>query len=184
MRETKLQLPLFLSILITLFISVVVLASEFDDLAEDNYSWLNDEDDQVKHGSEPPKFKEKVWDYYMGRTISVRNMNQMVAYQKGLTTWAKWVDLNLDPRKTRAIFRSMSPRHNSTARGIEKMRFPVYLQDITTISAFRRGRAPFCVQKGHGTREKQHLREFSSDCSHWCLPGVPDIWNEMLSVLL
>lgn len=41
-----------------------------------------------------------------------RNMNQMVAYQKGLTTWAKWVDLNLDPRKTRVIFRSMSPRHN------------------------------------------------------------------------
>lgn len=36
----------------------------------------------------------------------------MVAYEKGLTTWAKWVDLNLDPSKTRVIFRSMSPRHN------------------------------------------------------------------------
>ena len=41
-----------------------------------------------------------------------RNLNPMVAYQKGLLTWAKWVDLNLDPRKTRVIFRSMSPRHN------------------------------------------------------------------------
>jgi len=42
----------------------------------------------------------------------ITNMNPMVAYQKGLSTWARWVDLNLNPRKTRVIFRSMSPRHN------------------------------------------------------------------------
>lgn len=41
-----------------------------------------------------------------------RNLNPMVAYEKGLVTWAKWVDLNLDPRTTRIIFRTMSPRHN------------------------------------------------------------------------
>lgn len=46
-----------------------------------------------------------------GHTL-VKSMNPMVAYQKGLTTWAKWVDLNLDPHKTRVFFRSMSPRHN------------------------------------------------------------------------
>jgi len=39
-------------------------------------------------------------------------MNPMVAYEKGLTTWAKWIDLNVDPSKTQVIFRSMSPRHN------------------------------------------------------------------------
>lgn len=22
------------------------------------------------------------------------------------------------------------------------------------------------------------------DCSHWCLPGVPDSWNELLSVII
>lgn len=42
----------------------------------------------------------------------LRNVNPMVAYEKGLTTWAKWVDLNLNPSKARVIFRSMSPRHN------------------------------------------------------------------------
>lgn len=42
----------------------------------------------------------------------IQSMNPMVAYEKGLTTWARWVDLNLDPRKTRVVFRSMSPRHN------------------------------------------------------------------------
>lgn len=41
-----------------------------------------------------------------------KDMNPMVAYEKGLLTWANWIDLNLDPRKTRVFFRSMSPRHN------------------------------------------------------------------------
>lgn len=41
-----------------------------------------------------------------------KDMNPMIAYQKGLSTWARWVDLNLDPSRTRVIFRSMSPRHN------------------------------------------------------------------------
>lgn len=41
-----------------------------------------------------------------------QDMNRMVAYQRGLQTWAKWIDLNLDPRQSRVIFRSMSPRHN------------------------------------------------------------------------
>ncbi|KAF7847007.1 hypothetical protein BT93_L3463 [Corymbia citriodora subsp. variegata] len=52
------------------------------------------------------------WDYYMEGRSMFTNINPMVAYEKGLTTWAKWVDLNLDLRRTRVIFRSMSPRHN------------------------------------------------------------------------
>ncbi|KAF5470150.1 hypothetical protein F2P56_010683 [Juglans regia] len=52
------------------------------------------------------------WDYFMEGNNLLKSMNPMVAYQKGLTTWSKWVDSNLDPRKTRVIFRSMSPRHN------------------------------------------------------------------------
>lgn len=52
------------------------------------------------------------WDYYMEGQSLIKSMNPMIAYQKGLTTWAKWIDLNLDPRRNRVIFRSMSPRHN------------------------------------------------------------------------
>ncbi|KAK2996463.1 hypothetical protein RJ639_047660 [Escallonia herrerae] len=52
------------------------------------------------------------WDLTMEGNTVFRNSNPIVAYEKGLFTWAKWVDLNLDPRKTRVIFRSMSPRHN------------------------------------------------------------------------
>lgn len=52
------------------------------------------------------------WDYYKEGQSIYKSMDPMIAYQKGLTTWAKWVELNLDPRKTRVFFRSMSPRHN------------------------------------------------------------------------
>ncbi|EOY19246.1 Trichome birefringence-like 36 [Theobroma cacao] len=151
------------------------------------------------------------WDYYMEGKSLYKNMNPMIAYQKGLTTWAKWVDLNLDPRKTRVIFRSMSPRHNRdngwkcynqksplaffshphvpeqvlVLQGVlRRMRFPVYLHDITTMSAFRRDGHPSVYRRALNQADRQHPREFSSDCSHWCLPGVPDIWNEMLSALL
>ncbi|GMY23426.1 protein trichome birefringence-like 36 [Fagus crenata] len=135
----------------------------------------------------------------------------MVAYEKGLTTWARWVDLNLDPRKTRVIFRSMSPRHNSESgwkcynqkqplaffshqhvpgqllvlqEVLRRMRFPVYLQDITTMTALRRDGHPSVYGRVMDQAEKQHPRDFSSDCSHWCLPGVPDIWNELLNAFL
>jgi hypothetical protein len=65
------------------------------------------------------------------------------------------------------------------------MRFPVYLQDITTMTVLRRDGHPSVYRKATHQDEKQKQGiGHSSDCSHWCLPGVPDIWNEMLSVLL
>jgi hypothetical protein len=35
----------------------------------------------------------------------------MVAFRKGLTTWANWVDADVDPTKTRVIFQGISPSH-------------------------------------------------------------------------
>ncbi|XP_050211239.1 protein trichome birefringence-like 36 [Mercurialis annua] len=152
------------------------------------------------------------WDYYMERGSVTKSMNPMIAYEKGLSTWAKWIDLNLDPRRTRVIFRSMSPRHNRQngwkcykqreplthfshqhipeelvvlQEVVKKMSFPVYLHDITTMSALRRDGHPSVYRRAvRQEAERQHLTNFSSDCSHWCLPGVPDIWNEMLSAIL
>jgi hypothetical protein len=38
-------------------------------------------------------------------------MDRMVAFQKGLTTWAKWVDSDVDTSKTTVIFQGISPFH-------------------------------------------------------------------------
>lgn len=52
--------------------------------------------------------------------------------------------------------------------------FPATALHVTPMGAFR---------------SDGHVGKFSydvsvPDCSHWCLPGVPDAWNEMLFTLL
>jgi hypothetical protein len=51
------------------------------------------------------------WDYMGEGGQYTADMDRMVAFQRGMTTWASWVDLNVDPAKTRVFFQSMSPTH-------------------------------------------------------------------------
>lgn len=46
----------------------------------------------------------------------------------------------------------------------------VTLLDVTTLSQLRRDGHPSIY--GHSAK--------GNDCSHWCLPGVPDTWNQLL----
>lgn len=53
---------------------------------------------------------------------------------------------------------------------VNNMTVPVTVLHITPMSAFR--------SDAHvGTWSD---RPSLSDCSHWCLPGVPDVWNEIV----
>ncbi|URE21894.1 hypothetical protein MUK42_12192 [Musa troglodytarum] len=38
-------------------------------------------------------------------------MDRLVAFNKGLTTWAKWVDANINPAATKVFFQGISPTH-------------------------------------------------------------------------
>lgn len=38
-------------------------------------------------------------------------VDRPVAYKEVLTTWAKWVDRNIDPNRTTVFFMGMSPNH-------------------------------------------------------------------------
>ena len=53
-------------------------------------------------------------------------------------------------------------------RVLSKMKTPVTLLDVTLLSLLRKDGHPSI----YGL--------FSMDCSHWCLPGVPDVWNQIL----
>lgn len=61
---------------------------------------------------------------------------------------------------------------NKVLRSVSK---PVHLLDITALSQLRKDGHPSVF--GYGGRR-------GIDCTHWCLPGVPDTWNELLFAAL
>ncbi|KAJ8764147.1 hypothetical protein K2173_005059 [Erythroxylum novogranatense] len=66
---------------------------------------------------------------------------------------------------------------------IQSMKFPVYFLNITTLSEYRKD-AHTSVYAAHDgiplTVEQKSSPAIYADCLHWCLPGVPDTWNELL----
>ncbi|GAA0148602.1 hypothetical protein LIER_07996 [Lithospermum erythrorhizon] len=54
--------------------------------------------------------------------------------------------------------------------------------NITQLSEYRKDGHPTIYRKFWETLppEKLSKPESYSDCIHWCLPGVPDVWNELL----
>ncbi|KAJ8433457.1 hypothetical protein Cgig2_014498 [Carnegiea gigantea] len=66
---------------------------------------------------------------------------------------------------------------------IRKMRTPVKYLNITKLSQYRRDVHPGLYMNSRWKvvmeRYKRHIPSFV-DCSHWCLPGVPDTWNRLL----
>lgn len=145
------------------------------------------------------------WDYIQVGNKLYKDMNRLIAYYKGLTTWARWINLNVNPSKTKVFFVGISPSHdfgsdwNEPSRScssetepfsgtrypagtpqewavvekvISRLQKPVYWLDITMLSQYRIDAHP-SIYGGHG-----------KDCSHWCLPGLPDTWNQLLYAAL
>lgn len=56
---------------------------------------------------------------------------------------------------------------------LTRLRKQVYLLDITAMSELRKDAHPSKYSGGGGL-----------DCSHWCIPGLPDTWNQLLNALL
>lgn len=51
------------------------------------------------------------WDFIEEGNHTQVDMDRLVAYEKGLNTWAKWVDANVDTSKTTVFFQGISPDH-------------------------------------------------------------------------
>ncbi|KAM7280199.1 hypothetical protein ACFE04_007333 [Oxalis oulophora] len=161
-----------------------------DMLVFNTWHWWN------RRGSSQP------FDYFEDENKLYKDMDRVVAFEKALTTWGRWVDSNIDPSKTKIFFQGISPSHyNGTLWGepkaktcagqmepvagttypgglpsavavlkaaLSKITKPVTLLDITNLSLLRKDGHPSMFGFG------------AMDCSHWCLPGVPDTWNEIL----
>lgn len=62
---------------------------------------------------------------------------------------------------------------NVVSKVLSTLKKPVYLLDITSLSQLRKDAHPSNYSNVHG-----------NDCSHWCLPGLPDTWNQLLYAAL
>ncbi|KAJ4748006.1 Protein trichome birefringence [Rhynchospora pubera] len=66
---------------------------------------------------------------------------------------------------------------------INQMRFPVVLLNITKLTNYRKDGHPSIYGKIRKNGQKK-VSKRKQDCSHWCLPGVPDTWNELIYATL
>jgi hypothetical protein len=65
-------------------------------------------------------------------------------------------------------------------REVRKLGGVAQLLDITRLSELRRDAHPSIYHVGPSQPRPINRQ----DCSHWCLPGLPDTWNQLLSAAL
>ncbi|KAK3151417.1 hypothetical protein QOZ80_3AG0245600 [Eleusine coracana subsp. coracana] len=145
--------------------------------------------------------------YYQEGDHVHRHLDASTAFQRALTTWASWVDRYINPRRTQVFFRSSSPSHFSggewnsgghcresthplndtrvrpmpernviVEQVTKQMKTHVSILNITYLSGLRIDGHPSV----YGRNAVDLTASSVQDCSQWCLPGVPDTWNELL----
>lgn len=66
---------------------------------------------------------------------------------------------------------------------VRDMKNPPFLLDITLLSEMRKDAHP-SIYSGDLTPGQRANPDHSADCSHWCLPGLPDTWNQIFYTAL
>lgn len=66
--------------------------------------------------------------------------------------------------------------------GLKNRGLNMQMINITQLSEYRKEAHPSIYRKQwEPLKENEILNPNSySDCIHWCLPGVPDVWNQLL----
>ncbi|KAL2540865.1 Protein trichome birefringence [Abeliophyllum distichum] len=151
--------------------------------------------------------------YYQEGSHVYGKMNVTEAFRKAMTTWARWIESNINPMKTHVFFRGYSVSHFSGGEWysggkcdsdeepitneeelspvfppipdmleevLKGMKQPVFYLNITRMTDFRRDAHPSVYRQPNMTEEEKQEFIRHQDCSHWCLPGVPDTWNEIM----
>ncbi|KAG6533259.1 hypothetical protein ZIOFF_007125 [Zingiber officinale] len=70
----------------------------------------------------------------------------------------------------------------STVAKMRRKGMSVQILNITQLSEYRKDGHPSVYRRYWVNITQEQLAEPSSysDCTHWCVPGVPDAWNELL----
>ncbi|KAL5700298.1 hypothetical protein ACHQM5_025758 [Ranunculus cassubicifolius] len=148
--------------------------------------------------------------YFQEGNIVHDKLKAPAAYERALHTWAHWVDSNINSTRTRLFFTGYSISHYRGGRWnsggncdgetqpiknetylasyprmmsilesvIREMKTPVWYLNITRMTDYRKDGHPSIYRRPEQTQTTAKM--MYQDCSHWCLPGVPDDWNNLL----
>lgn len=151
-------------------------------------------------------------DYYQEGSHVYDELDVTEAFRRALTTWGRWVDANINRKRTTVFFRGYSASHFSGGQWnsggqcdnetepiknekylspyprkmrvletvLKGMKTPVSYLNITRMTDYRKDGHPSVYRKKKLSEEEKRSPLSYQDCSHWCLPGVPDAWNELL----
>ncbi|KAL8481819.1 hypothetical protein ACS0TY_028099 [Phlomoides rotata] len=177
-------------------VKAVLKLDQVDDI---NREWI-DSDILVfntGHWWTPKKLYTMGWYFQIGGRMKL-GMPISSAFKVALATWRSWVENTINPDRTKVFFRTFesthwssgsrqnckvtkepalkvkgrhkSPMSDAIMNAVRNVSVPVQVLHVTPMGAFR---------------SDAHVGTWSDDpsvpdCSHWCLPGVPDMWNEIL----
>ncbi|XP_057784772.1 protein trichome birefringence-like 8 [Salvia miltiorrhiza] len=144
--------------------------------------------------------------YFQEKEHLNMSMDVMEAFRRSLNTVKLWVTHNLEPRKSHVFFRSYSPVHFRDAEWNKggycnssnepetdytkldsepvnnKIIYQVFDTEKNRVEVLNITYLTELRKDGHPSSNREPGTPVSApqDCSHWCLPGVPDTWNQLL----
>lgn len=150
------------------------------------------------------KLKANRWVMHVGGMPNTNRKIADIAGAKNFTIHSivSWVNSQLPEHpRLKVFYRSISPRHfvngdwntggscdNTTPMSIGKEVLQDESSDYSAGSAVKgTGVKLLDITALSQVRDEGHISQYSitasrgvQDCLHWCLPGVPDTWNEIL----
>lgn len=89
-------------------------------------------------------------------------------------------DHETEPIKNETYLTPYPPKMAVLERVLKGMKIHATYLNVTRMTDYRKDGHPSIYRKQHLSDEERRLPLLFQDCSHWCLPGVPDAWNEIL----
>ncbi|CAA7026844.1 unnamed protein product [Microthlaspi erraticum] len=89
-------------------------------------------------------------------------------------------DSETEPIKNETYLTPYPSKMKVLEKVLRGMKTPVTYLNITRLTDYRKDGHPSVYRKHSIPEKEKRTPLLYQDCSHWCLPGVPDSWNEIL----
>ncbi|KAK4404964.1 protein trichome birefringence [Sesamum angolense] len=124
-------------------------------------------------------------DKYKNADIIVFNTGHWWTHEKTSTGGGQWnsggqCDNETEPIKNEMYLTPYPQKMTVLRKVLRGMKTRVTYLNVTRMTDYRKDGHPSIYRKQHLSDEERKSPLSFQDCSHWCLPGVPDAWNEIL----